>query len=197
MLSSSLVFTSYFISKTIRTKLKIQTHKTLTLLIILHSFLLSWRNRDKSFQNKVLWRIFWSNRKQETGKLRKLNNKLVHILYSPPIADRNVDPSCPFMDSTTYGLETIKVQEFESWVSFWPFTASVRVRCVCKSEIWNNFKFLFIYHDKKPFHITHNSTNFHPYYALWWTNMNMLMNLMLHGVRLCNLSFLCEEMTDG
>ena len=70
-------------------KLKVNTYKTIILLVVLYgcetwSLTLREEHRLRVFENKVLKKIFGVKRDEITGEWRKLHNDELHTLYSSP-----------------------------------------------------------------------------------------------------------------
>jgi hypothetical protein len=68
---------------------KVKVYKTIILLVVLYgcetwSLTLREEHRLRVFENRVLRRIFGTERDEVTGEWRKLHNEELHILYSSP-----------------------------------------------------------------------------------------------------------------
>ena len=77
------ILSSHLLSK----KLKVNTHKTIILPVVLYgfetwSFTLRKEHRLRVFENKVLRKIFGAKRDEITEEWRKLHNDELHALHS-------------------------------------------------------------------------------------------------------------------
>jgi hypothetical protein len=73
---------------------KVKIYKTIILPVLCGcetwSLTLREENRLRVFENRILRRIFGTNRDEVTGEWRKLHNEELHILYSSPNIIRQI-----------------------------------------------------------------------------------------------------------
>jgi hypothetical protein len=75
---------------------KVKIYKTIILPVVLYgceSLYLKLReeHRLRVFESRVLWRIFGPKRDEVTGEWRKFHSEKLHILYSSPIINRQIN----------------------------------------------------------------------------------------------------------